>query len=228
MVTILASQIIKRFNYLSSWIATVICTTELLDKRVKLMKQFARIALELEKLRNWNSLGAFCAGFGLNALFRLKKTEDKFKKSYKKLWKAHQNAKENLSSQKSFKKYRELTRNCLFPFIPYLGVPLVDLSFICEGNCLEIDGLLNFRKFSMSRSILATMCLKPPNRYNIPPNPNILCFLHGQIILDDKELYECSIYVEPRPGSPFMYASWLLLSRNSLFISERPDCLSKF
>jgi hypothetical protein len=69
-------KMIKRFNHISTWVASVICTPVNLKTRVTHMKRFIKICMHLQKMNNFNTLKAVLNGLHNPAVNRLKQTRE--------------------------------------------------------------------------------------------------------------------------------------------------------
>lgn len=65
---------IKRFNLVSTWVATEIVKQERLKERVMALKNFIRIAQEMRQMGNFNGVMEVVAGLQNSAIYRLKRT----------------------------------------------------------------------------------------------------------------------------------------------------------
>lgn len=65
---------IKRFNLVSSWVATEIVKTEKMADRVVKVKKFLNIARRCHEIGNFNGIMEVLAGLQNSAIYRLKKT----------------------------------------------------------------------------------------------------------------------------------------------------------
>ena len=66
--------VIKRFNLVSTWVATEIVKAEKLKDRIQLVKNFIKIAHECKNLSNYNAVMEILSGLQNSAIYRLKKT----------------------------------------------------------------------------------------------------------------------------------------------------------
>src|SRR3954465_2724654 len=60
------------FNSLSSWVVTVICTTERLKDRISSLKKFITIADKLRQMGNFDSSLAIVSGLDRGPVYRMK------------------------------------------------------------------------------------------------------------------------------------------------------------
>lgn len=121
-----------------------------------------------------------------------------------------------MSSQSSFKLYRERLHSSTPPCIPYIGVYLSDLVFIDEGNPDTVDSphpspLFNFDKNRQVAAVIHEIQKYQHVTYHvkdatsgyadedgIEPNAEILAFITGLRGIDDDTAYKTSLLSEPR------------------------------
>lgn len=150
----------------------------------------------LERLNNFSSLLALIAGLNNASVSRLKFT---FGELTKKKIETLRRLESKMSSENSYKNYREALRTALPPVVPYIGVFLMDLTMIEEGNPDEIDGLINFQKLSMIYQVIEKVQRYQQDPYEFTPTESLLTFLlDPPHVADEKELYRLSVQREPR------------------------------
>ena len=111
---------------------------------------------------------------------------------------------ENLFSvEGSHKKYRETMAACgNSPCVPYIGVSLKDLTFIEDGNPNRINGkLINWSKKMLLYKRISEIRRVQLIPYNITHNAKLLAYLSNIFYMDQNELYETSLQLEPREKS---------------------------
>lgn len=136
-------DITKRFNQIALWVSKSLLEVTELKQRAKRMIKLIDIALNLYDLNNYATLMAFVAGFNKASVSRLKHTlEEIGAKAARKLYQLEQ----LMSAESSYKNYRQKLHSINPPCIPYLGVYLLDLTYIEDGNPNNIDGFVNFSK----------------------------------------------------------------------------------
>lgn len=117
------------------WVICEILNERNIGRRVKIVKQFVRIADVCSQLRNYNSMFAIISGLSHSCINRLKRTFDKLKPKYK-------NQLEKMRSL--FDPYKNMScyRVCLDqtppPAIPIFPVIKKDLTFTKEGRSIFI------------------------------------------------------------------------------------------
>ncbi|GAB0092081.1 rap guanine nucleotide exchange factor 2 [Sergentomyia squamirostris] len=146
------------------WVVTEICSESNIVRRMKIIKQFVKVARHCKECRNFNSMFAIVSGLGHAAVSRLRATWDKLPSKYQKLFNDLQ---ELMDPSRNMSKYRQLISTELVtqhPIIPFYPVVKKDLTFIHLGNDSRIEGLINFEKLRMiAKEVrsLAYMCNSP-------------------------------------------------------------------
>lgn len=108
--------------------------------------------------------------------------------------------KEMCSNERSYKNVRDYLSNINPPCIPYLGMYLTDLTFIEEGNKDVYGNLINFRKRRQTSETIRKVQQYQQTPYNLELVEFIQKKLKNLKVLSENELYECSYYLETRPG----------------------------
>eukprot|EP00727_Mastigamoeba_balamuthi_P014357 m51a1_g9546 putative ras guanine nucleotide exchange factor (619) ;mRNA; f:859604-861913 len=192
-----ALAMIKRFNHVSSWVATEIVTGPTVRDRARVLAKFLRIGEELVALNNYNSLMAIIAGYNSAATARLKWTLEELPVSAQKAKPALDDL---MKSDGNFKNYRARLAATESPSVPYLGVHLTDLTFVDE-NPDNTNGLINFGKRNFVYNIISNVLQYQNRPYNLQPVHQIIQFLKRVPTKDEQELYTLSLKREPR-GAP--------------------------
>ncbi|EGC29734.1 hypothetical protein DICPUDRAFT_58639 [Dictyostelium purpureum] len=197
-------RMISKSTQFSFWVAYVILMEPKKEKRIKIFEKFCEIGKYLLKMNNFNTLMGLNAGLNLTCVHRLKKTKKKLSSSSE----AFLNELERLfSSKKSFKNYRDHLTTVTLPCIPYLGFNLTDVTFIEEGNTDHLPSdsgsnnnspLINFKKRELLYQAWADLSRFQETPYTFQPEEPLNTFLLNFPILDEKELYELSVALEPK------------------------------
>ncbi|CEG73749.1 hypothetical protein RMATCC62417_09072 [Rhizopus microsporus] len=192
---ILAS--IAHFNFISSWVATLIISQSRASKRANVFLKFISIAVELRNMNNYNSLMAVLAGMNNAAILRLKQTRQIV--ATKKIYKQFLSLERLMSTDKSFCAYRMALRASKGSGIPYLGIHTQDLVSLAEANKdFRPDGTVHWDKYRlMGETIMSIMKFKHPG-YTIDPDLPLLLSIADCPILSEDELYKKSTLVEPK------------------------------
>lgn len=188
--------LIERFNHVSQWIATEICTEESQKLRITKIKRFIDIGMKCLELKNFNGVMQIVTGLSSSAVIRLKSTWANI--SLKR--KDHFAAMEKLMDMHSnYKAYRELLSATPSPCIPFLGLFLTDLTFIDDGNpnfakTTQIN-MLKRRLMAEAMRTIISSCSQP---YCLVPEALIQEKLMTCEVLDDMTLYKHSLKLERR------------------------------
>lgn len=117
------------------WVICEILNERNISRRVKIVKQFVRIADVCSQLRNYNSMFAIISGLSHSCVNRLKRTFDKLKPKYK-------NQLEKMRSlfdpYKNMSSYRMCLDQTPPPAIPIFPVIKKDLTFTKEGRSIFV------------------------------------------------------------------------------------------
>ncbi|XP_067620624.1 rap guanine nucleotide exchange factor 2 isoform X3 [Eurosta solidaginis] len=146
------------------WVVTEICSEHNIVRRMKIVKQFIKIARHCKECRNFNSMFAIISGLGHAAVSRLRLTWEKLPSKYQRLFSDLQDL---MDPSRNMSKYRQLVSSELLaqhPIIPFYPIVKKDLTFIHLGNDTRVDGLINFEKLRMLAKevrLLTHMCSSP-------------------------------------------------------------------
>lgn len=146
------------------WVVTEVCSEYNIVRRMKIIKQFIKIARHCKECKNFNSMFAILSGLGHAAVSRLRLTWEKLPSKYQKLFTDLQ---EFMDPSRNMSKYRQLVLTELMdqqPIIPFFPIVKKDLTFIHLGNDTYVESLINFEKLRMiAKEIrsLTHMCSSP-------------------------------------------------------------------
>jgi len=189
-------DMVKRFNQLSRWVASVIVLEENISKRVTLIEAFIKVAVKCKKLQNYNGVFEITTGLQQAAVYRLKKTWEKVKPKMKK---KYDNLQLITQTDGNYKLYRQEIANCDFPLVPYLGIFLSDLVYVEESLPDNLEGgFINFTKRTVLAEIFKTITSIQLYSYNFIVEANIQDFLQKLNPLDEEEQFKRSLQIEPR------------------------------
>eukprot|EP00842_Homolaphlyctis_polyrhiza_P002700 jgi/Hompol1/3430/HPOL_006548-RA len=143
---------IERFNQLSYWAATVVCSYDTVKQRALALGKLIRVAHICMTLGNFNTAMAIFSGLITTPVFRLKKTFAALPTATRAIYDKFEAL---FSFQGNYTAYRELESKSPYTIIPFMGLVIKDLSSINEiqPKILE-SGLINFEKhWELSRRI---------------------------------------------------------------------------
>ncbi|ORX60217.1 ras GEF [Piromyces finnis] len=165
-------KFIERFNQISFWVSTMICTTEALKTRSNVLEKMIKIAKYCLEIQNFNATMAILSGLNMAAVSRLKGT---WMNLSTKTMNTYTEIEEIMSYKCNFKNYRELEYNAKPPFIPFFGLLLKDLTFMNDGNQKILKNeLINFQKLRIIYSKIKSYNLIQKNLYNFQPDTSII------------------------------------------------------
>ncbi|XP_018335456.1 rap guanine nucleotide exchange factor 2 isoform X2 [Agrilus planipennis] len=145
------------------WVVTEVCSEHNPVRRMKIIKQFIKVARQCKECKNFNSMFAIISGLGHGAVSRLRQTWDKLPGKYQRLFAELQQL---MDPSRNMSKYRQLVsaEQNQPPIIPFYPVVKKDLTFIHLGNDSRVENLVNFEKLRMiAKEIkgLSNMCSSP-------------------------------------------------------------------
>lgn len=139
---------------------------------------------------------AVISGLNNSAIRRLKWTIAKLPKSAKRTL---QDLETLMNMEGSYKQYREAIAQVVPPCIPYIGVLLMDLTFIEDGNRDKEGPLINFNKYRLIYKVLSSVLIFQTVAYSgVTLSPDIQRLISNAPLLADTQLYEASLRCEPR------------------------------
>ena len=130
------------------WVISEIVAEHNIHKRMRVIKQFIKIARQCKETQNFNSMFAIISGLGHGSVVRLKSTWEKLPSKYQRLFNEMQQL---MDPSRNMSRYRNLinAENVQPPIIPFYPVVKKDLTFIHLGNHSRVDGMINFEKLRM-------------------------------------------------------------------------------
>ncbi|XP_064216044.1 rap guanine nucleotide exchange factor 6 isoform X4 [Tribolium castaneum] len=153
------------------WVVTEVCSEHNPVRRMKIIKQFIKVARQCKECKNFNSMFAIISGLGHGAVSRLRQSWDKLPGKYQRVFSDLQQL---MDPSRNMSKYRQLvsaeqsqppiTYLVVTHTIPFYPVVKKDLTFIHLGNDSQVEGLVNFEKLRMiAKEVrsLSNMCSSP-------------------------------------------------------------------
>ena len=180
------------FNKLASWTITLILEQKTPKQRASIINKFRLIVVKLREINNFNSLMAISSGLSSVSITRLKRTSEYLKKNLE-----FDEIQELISSNSSWKNYRQELKEAKRPVIPFLGVFLRDFTVLGEFQDKNSHGMINTGKlFKMGEIISFLMDLKSDEfpRVNHTIFLNLLC---QHVMYDSDSAYHQSCQLEP-------------------------------
>ncbi|XP_065348320.1 rap guanine nucleotide exchange factor 2 isoform X2 [Cloeon dipterum] len=145
------------------WVVTEVCSEHNPLRRMRIVKQFIKVARQCKECKNFNSMFAIISGLGHLSVSRLRSTWERLPGKYQKLFSDLQDL---MDPSRNMSKYRQLisSEQSQPPVIPFYPVVKKDLTFIKLGNDSKVEGLVNFEKLRMIAKevrTLGSMCSSP-------------------------------------------------------------------
>ncbi|XP_059489426.1 rap guanine nucleotide exchange factor 2 isoform X2 [Neocloeon triangulifer] len=145
------------------WVVTEVCSEHNPLRRMRIIKQFIKVARQCKECKNFNSMFAIISGLGHLSVSRLRSTWERVPGKYQKLFSDLQDL---MDPSRNMSKYRQLinSEQSQPPVIPFYPVVKKDLTFIKLGNDSKVEGLVNFEKLRMIAKevrTLGSMCSSP-------------------------------------------------------------------
>eukprot|EP01132_Coremiostelium_polycephalum_P000644 gene644-797_t len=183
------------FNHCSKWVSSEIVGERSSKRRIKKLKFFIKIAQHCYDMNNFNGLMLIISGLSSSSVTRLRGTWGGLSSHRRERFDALERF---VNMEGNFKQYRVVLSDIKGPCIPFVGLYLMDLTFMDEGNPSYVGELVNFVKKRLeANSILRFLSFK-----NIPycyePVPFIQDIVLNSVPLSEKELYDKSIAIEKR------------------------------
>ncbi|KAF9965545.1 hypothetical protein BGZ70_004623 [Mortierella alpina] len=187
---------IAHFNFISSWVGTMILSPSKAKNRAKMMEKFITVAKILRDMGNFNTTMAIIGALNTSSIHRLAQTRELLQG--KEIWNTFKGLEHLMGSERSFFEYRSALKVQKLPCIPYLGVHLGDLLSISEGNRdFRHDGTIHWQKFCLLAEVISKVMHFQSEPYMIQPDPYISRVITETHVLDDEEMYAKSIETEP-------------------------------
>ena len=150
------------------WVITEVVSESNISRRVKIIKQFIKIAQCCYKqTQNFNSMFAITSGLDHVVVRRLKSTWDRVPAKYSR---SLADLLTVMDPSMNFRRYRNLIQNSRAPLIPIYPMVNKDLTFTHLGNESKVEGLVNFEKLRMLAKeirLLSNMCSAPLDLFSM-------------------------------------------------------------
>ncbi|XP_050515980.1 rap guanine nucleotide exchange factor 6-like isoform X2 [Diabrotica virgifera virgifera] len=161
--TPMLEQFASLVNKETFWVVSEVCAEHNPVRRMKIIKQFIKVARQCKECKNFNSMFAIVSGLGHGAVSRLRQSWDKLPGKYQRVFSELQQL---MDPSRNMSKYRQLVsaEQTQPPIIPFYPVVKKDLTFIHLGNDSKVEGLINFEKLRMiAKEVrsLSNMCSSP-------------------------------------------------------------------
>jgi len=173
------------------------CVTEVLQcsdvhLRKNVIRRLLLLAVESEKLNNFDCTTAVVAALQNACVFRLKKSWEDIGKEYEEM---HASLQSYVISNPA--KIREKLKSVSPPCIPYLGLYLTDLTYL-EEMPDKYENLINFSKYQKIADTIYEIQQFNNDLYQYKLHPEFQTFISNYEVIPDKDLYSLSVSLEPR------------------------------
>jgi hypothetical protein len=186
---------VSRFNLVSMWVGTVVCTTTNMEERVQVVEKFIEIADALWNINNLNGVFTICSGLSLAPVFRLKKTWPQISEASKEKFDTLNKA---IARDNNFSAIRSRIKNVKPPAMPYIGIYLTDLTFIEDGNPKYVNDKINFVKCKCFAGVIRDMQTYQNTKYEFAWEPELNEPLMELTHMTDGDMYKASLEIEPK------------------------------
>jgi len=157
---------LRRFNEIQYWVATEICLTANMSKRVTLIRKFLKLAAYCKEYQNINGFFAIVMGLGNVAVSRMSQTWERLPSKSRKIFAEFEAL---IDPSRNHRPYRMAVNKMSPPFILFMPLILKDMTFTHEGNKTYADGLVNFEKMHMLAQTIRTMKHARSRPMTLPP-----------------------------------------------------------
>lgn len=165
------------------------------------MKRFIQVAQLCFEWKNYNSCLEIVGGLSMHVVLRLKKAWKALPQKYQQMWDSINLV---MSPRQNYLALRKHMKTVESPALPYFGLYLSDLTYVCEKYPTRVAGgrLINVAKMRMFADIIVEMQhFQATSKYPFSDNPPLRRYLAGVPASDDDELYAASKVAEPSEGS---------------------------
>uniref|UniRef100_A0A6B2KWT1 Ras-GEF domain-containing protein n=1 Tax=Arcella intermedia TaxID=1963864 RepID=A0A6B2KWT1_9EUKA len=194
------TAMLERNNYISNWTATLLCNLDKAKDRSKLFAKFIDIAMELKKIGNFNGVFEILAGLNKAAIQRLAQTREILQEKHKSLYKAFQDLTLLVDPKNQFASLKRAVKEAVGPCLPYVGQFLAEIAMIEEAGKEDSEVIINVSKLKSMSEILSLF-----KSSQIPiiftEVPAVMVKIESEMVYDDDELNQLSLWCEPRPGT---------------------------
>lgn len=201
------STLIKRLNSIANWVASIILSTKSETERASIKKYFVAVARLLLQIKNFGSFMGIMTGLNAVPVSRLRRTNSEFQKRFPVAWHEFEQLSLLQDPTGSFANLRNASKTAGSQVIPFIGTTLGDLLLIDEGNAntIEVDGekIPNIPKFRLiADAINGFLQFQRVCQFgSIKAQEPLYSHLRALPFVEGGDLYEMSIYIEPRVPS---------------------------
>jgi hypothetical protein len=197
--------LIERINDISWWTATEVIMKPTPKQRVDVVCKMIDAAQILRDLNNFNGLMELTSGLNLSVVTRLKQLWESVPKKKVEQLRALSDIMSPLSGYANYR--RELAKvdgasgGAICSAIPFQGVYLSNLIAIDENPNVLANGHINFAKMWMVGRIFRSIVAFQRIPYDLQPDDDVGKFFRSIAKLNDDELWQLSLKLQPRTSS---------------------------
>ncbi|KAH3767267.1 Ras guanine nucleotide exchange factor [Pelomyxa schiedti] len=188
-------ELTNLFNKITNWVTHSLVSTPKIRDRINVFHRHIMTALKLKELCNFHLLMAYISAINSAPVQRLKWTKSKLPKAAKQTLLELEDL-TNIAG--SYRNLRSTISSCTPPCIPYIGIYLIDLTFIEEGNPDTVDGLINFEKRKLIYKAIDVVQQYQEVGYNLSPVKGVIPEVG---FVPEEQMFNMSLQVEPRGAS---------------------------
>ncbi|RKP02416.1 hypothetical protein CXG81DRAFT_10794 [Caulochytrium protostelioides] len=164
------TQLTSHFNALALWTVKSVVEPATVKQRAKRLSFLVDVAEQLREMGNYSTLMAIIAGLNKASVLRLKLT---LKECGPKCLRKMSELETLMSADGAYRNYRTVVKSSILPCIPYIGVVLLDLTFMEDGNQDRIGDHINFVKRQMIAEVIRDLELKQTTAYPFKWNDEV-------------------------------------------------------
>ncbi|KAH3759619.1 Ras guanine nucleotide exchange factor [Pelomyxa schiedti] len=197
------SRMVLESNRRTMWAITEVVRQENLRDRAAILHRLILTADACFHLRNYNAVMEIMSALHNSALHRLKSSWELLPGT---TWDLYDKYTQLFDPKGNFQPYRDTLKFAVPPCIPYLGVFLTDVVFVCDGNPNFVPDttLINFVKYRNLSNVIKAIQQFQMQPHSFTLVPHYMKYLHDSIRFTSDQAYDRSIAVEPtnRPAEP--------------------------
>eukprot|EP01132_Coremiostelium_polycephalum_P004298 gene4298-5378_t len=217
-------SMVQLFNRWSSWVGSEILLYTSPSQRALVIEKFIEIAMLLQNLKNYHSCYSITQGIYHYSIKRLYLTWDKIsKKSLNNLMELQK----IFSTESNHKNYRELLNSSKPPLIPYLGLYPKDLFIVEDSNPTKLaNDVINLEKMRLINQTIKYWRYYRENPYPMKSAPVLKQKILSRPILNDDEMFEKSLLLEPRKQTAAPVPNWWANPQNNPINQQQQQSMS--
>lgn len=181
--------LISLFNTTASRFGHLVLSQSTLAARVQVIGFILRIMEYLDELNNFSSLMALLSALDWSPVHRLQHTFDALSSKQTTQLRNYHSLFVNSAS---YRNYRQRYSSVKPPSIPFAGIHLSDLTYVQDGNPDDINGLINFSKFTLIHGIVTQLTKHQSVPYHYRPLPQVLRLMEMIPIRTEEESFQIS------------------------------------